>query len=248
MAWITDKANGTALLRWRDGGRGSKEHSIGFKTRAEAEAALPHVEEQLEAFKDPNDPTSPLWEPLWTWGTWNKKSTVGHDVETYLRRVIDGDRELRAGSRRQYEATLRNHISGTMFGQTAVEAITPDIMREFWAALKGGPGVRRNVYTLLSKGFTGAIVEGLIDVSPLKRARVRQPSKKRSQEVTPLTPEEIEALADNTRNDRERLAVLLMGFAGLRAGEVGGPSRGGRPLRGTVSGEHSTSGHPGRRV
>jgi hypothetical protein len=173
---------------------------------------LPGIEEQIAGWKDPHarwDPTSPLYDPP------TPEPAAGHTVEAYVRRVIDGDRELRAGSRRQYEATLRNHITGTAFGTTAIEAVTPDIMREFWSAVKGGVGVRRNVYTLLSKGFTEAIVEGLISVSPLKRARVRQPAKGSATEVTPLEVTEIEALADNTRNDRERCAILLMGFAGL---------------------------------
>jgi integrase len=82
--------------------------------------------------------------------------------------------------------------------------------------------VRRNVYLLMSKVLTTAIRAGIIDVSPLKRAGIKQPAKGRRVEAVPLTVDEIEALADGARCQRDRLAILLMAHGGLRAGEVGG--------------------------
>jgi integrase len=63
---------------------------------------------------------------------------------------------------------------------------------------------------------------GHIDVSPLKRAGIKQPSKARGVEAIPLTARELEKLADSATEKRDQLIILVMGYAGLRAGEVGG--------------------------
>jgi integrase len=139
----------------------------------------------------------------------------------YLRRTVGSDQGLRASSKRHYLAGIRNHVEGTALGETPVDQITPEAVAGYYRKIEGH-GVRRNVHLLLSKAFNKAVLQGLIATSPLKRAGIRQPSKRRRTEVVPLTVPEIERLADHARNTRDRLAILLMAYAGLRAGEVAG--------------------------
>jgi integrase len=142
----------------------------------------------------------------------------------YLRRIIEQDTELRQSSRETYLGGLSKHIDGTTLGRTPIGSVTPTLLRDYWSHLarSAGIGARRNVMLLLSKAFTRAINDGLITVSPLKRSGIRAPSKRRREEITPLTVDEVERLAKAARSERDRLAILLMGYAGLRAGEVGG--------------------------
>src|SRR5205807_8131462 len=69
-----------------------------------------------------------------------------------------------------------------------------------------------------------AVTDEIIDASPIKRSGIKQPAKGRREEIIPLTVDELERLADaaGKSHQRDRLAVLLMGYGGLRAGETGG--------------------------
>lgn len=155
----------------------------------------------------------------------------------YIRQMIDSDRDLRDTTRALYLRNLRLHIADTDLGRKDIRAITPDDLRSWWAKLDAGIGARRNVQQLVSKAFNRAVLVGDLEVNPLKRApEVRRPSKTRNEEVEPLTVAQLEALAEAARAPRrgvvsemarwrDRLEVLVMGYGGLRAGEVGGLRR-----------------------
>ena len=146
-----------------------------------------------------------------------------HTFGAYLRRMIDDDHDLRDSTRELYTRNIRVHIEGTALAQIDVRDVSPEDLSTFWRGLDVGTGARRNVYQLLSKVFNRAIAQGLLDVSPLKRApEVRRPSKGRAEEVRPLTVAQVEHLAESARSPRDRLEVLVMAYGGLRAGEVGG--------------------------
>ena len=141
----------------------------------------------------------------------------------YLRRMVADDHDLRDSTRELYTRNTRVHIEGTALARIDVRDVSPEDLSTFWRGLDVGTGARRNVYQLLSKVFNRAIAQGLLDVSPLKRApEVRRPSKGRASEVVPLTVAQVEALAEAARSPRDRLEVLVMAYGGLRAGEVGG--------------------------
>jgi integrase len=147
----------------------------------------------------------------------------------YASKLIASDPNIREGTRDGYEHILRNHLEGTALGGMAISAITPADVREFWAGIKpkksgpaGGRGVQANCYQLLAKALHQAINDGLIQNSPLSRSGIRRPPKRMSTEVVPMSVDDIERLAAATTNERDRLMVLLAGYVGLRAGEVGG--------------------------
>lgn len=225
MAWIESRGS-RFLVAWRD--VNGRRHSRSAATREEAQQLKAVAEFQLEqrrlGMPDPDDPDFFLKLDAMKVGPPTRADERERTLAGYLRRIIDRDKELRKSTREQYTVTLRTHIEGTILGNTDVRLIEAEMIRGFWEDLDAGVGARRNVYLLLSKAFNRAIRDGIIDISPLVRAGLKRPPKGRQEEVIPLTVAELEKLAAAAavRNPRDRIAVLLMGYAGLRAGEVGG--------------------------
>lgn len=240
MAWVTEKQNGKWLARWRDpsGNTRSKQ----FDTRDEAVAYAEQHESNAYA-RAVVGPGAPDFDDALRgvrfdvkrnrWlnpdGTPFVKSGVPRAVDpeyefaNYIRSIIEKDRELRDSTSELYLRNIRNHIEGTPLGQCDIRVVTPELVSDYWSSLNIGVGALRNVQQLLSKAFNRAILTGLIDVNPLKRAPdVKRPSKTRREEVIPLTVAELEKLADAAKYQRDRLEILVMGYGGLRAGEVGG--------------------------
>jgi integrase len=211
------RQSGAFLVRWRDE-RGRK-RSRQVATRDEAEAFKREVEGERAARKVLADvPGIPGWDdggPL-------VAEESEYALATYLQAVIDRDKTLRQTSRETYAHSLRNHIADTPLGRADIRSITATDVQAFWGALDAGPGALRNVRQLLGKAFSTAYREGLIDANPMQRAAIKAPPKARQTEVVPLTVPEIEALADAASTLRDRVAILLMAYGGLRAGEVGG--------------------------
>ena len=198
MASIHVKPNGAFMVRWRvDGKLRAKQ----FNDRADAEAFKRELETPVEPVHVPE----------------------GFTVAGYLQGVIDRDHSLRPTTRETYARTLRNHVAGTALAGTDIRHVGVDQLRDFWATLPSDrPGILRSVRMLLSKSFNAAYREGVIDASPMARAGLKAPSKQRQVEVVPLSVPEVEVLAAAAVSHRDRVAILLMAYAGLRAGEVGG--------------------------
>ena len=219
MAWIEPRGSGF-IVRWRDPyGRTLSRY---FSNRDAAEEDARFLTEDAKADRAYKKMLRRATPPA-------DRHRIGVVQEAqalagYLRRLIDQDTELRQASRETYLAGLKRHIEGTRLGRTSIRNITPDMLREFWAELRkrAGVGAQRNVHLLLSKAFTRAILDGIIDVSPLKRSGIKAPSKRRREEVIPLEVHQIEQLAAAAGSERDRLAILVMAYGGLRAGEVGG--------------------------
>jgi integrase len=213
MAWVKRRRSGY-LVCWREDGR---ERSRSVATEAEAAELKAAIEaEQNAARVLAGVPGIPGWDG---------GVMVGEALETefafatYLRRLIEQDGELRESVRDTYLSGLRNHIEGTPFGRADIRAIGPDVVEAFWATVTTN---RRNIYQLLAKAFNAAVRAEVIPSTPLRRAHVKRPSTRVKPEDRPLTVDELERLAAGAREPRARLAILLMGFCGLRAGEVGG--------------------------
>ena len=247
MAWITERER-DFLVRWRDAETGkTRSRSISWnvegdgsgddfevtkeaaRQRAEALAATKRQVER--AYRKPLDRVTrqnredyPDWNP-------SLVDFVGDDeeqlrFENYLRSIIERD-GIRDSSKATYLHSLRNHIEGTDLGRKNIRFIDPDDVEAFWGRLDIGDGAKRNVGQLLRKGFSRAVRRGLIDVSPLSRADIAIPSKRTRVRgpIRVLEPDELGQLAEAAANKRDRLIVLVMGYGGLRAGEVAGLTR-----------------------
>jgi integrase len=237
MAWITEKPDGF-LVRWRDAegrtvshwfsaqawslewGNNSPEEAL---ARARADAEMWRAEKtrterrSMTAVKRlPKLTGVPLFTPGY--------SEPQYVFENYARRIIERDSELRPTSREAYLGVFRVHIEGTALGRSDIHEIAPEMVSDFWTTYAdSGTGTRRNVYRFLAKVFNRAVKDELIDRSPLTLANdVKHPRKEREDEVDPLTVGQIELLAVSATNERDRLAILVMAYGGLRAGEVGG--------------------------
>jgi integrase len=229
--------NGRWLVRWRDGGRGSKEHGKTFATEQEADAFIADREREA-SFAAAPDPFagSGLAELEWRAenNVWPEQDGPGVPMAEYLRRIIDSDASLRAGTRALYLRGVKHRLDGTELGATPIGAVSPEQVRSWWNSLPNTPGVRRNAYQLVAKAFNRAVLVGDIAASPMRRApEVKRPRAGRQEEYDPLTVEQIEHLAraageshwDEYAAARNRLEVLVMAYAGLRGGEVGGLKR-----------------------
>jgi integrase len=222
VAWIVKKASGKYLVRWRD---------LRGRTRSEQYDTLDDAEIMKDSHEREERRANPSRESVVqrlaglppSWLGLDSAPVPQYVFENYLRTLIESDKALRQTSRETYLHSLKNHIAGTPLGQADVRAITPEMVKEFWVELDVGVGALRNVYQLLAKAFNHALnVEGVISFSPLVRAGIKRPAKGRREEIVPLTVSEIERLAAAAMHPRDRAAILLMAYAGLRAGEVGG--------------------------
>jgi integrase len=136
------------------------------------------------------------------------------------------DPNLAQSSRDVYRKSLRK-IAGTDLGDTPIARVTPAQVREFVNGLKVE---RRNVTQFLAKVFNAAVDEGIIQVSPLKRAKVRRPTQQQK-DIAVLSIAEVERLVQAARDgskdprsgpEQDALCIKLGAFTGLRGGEVAG--------------------------
>jgi integrase len=218
MAYYYPKGKGF-LVRWREpGGKmrsklvPDEESARELKARLESEARTRRVLRDvpgIPGWGDSSGPIPPAAEDEFAFAAW-------------VRAMVERDHNLRPASLDKYLTTLRNHIEGTPLGAADVRTIEPEDIAEFWSGVRGGAGSRRNVWQVLGMAFTHAVRSGLIDVSPLARAGIKAPRKDRERDIDVLTVRDVERLADAATSRRDRAAVLLMAYGGLRAGEVGG--------------------------
>jgi integrase len=147
----------------------------------------------------------------------------GQRFQNYLARLIDGG-AITESAKHTYRHTLKNHIEGTALGRKNIRFVEPQDVEAFWGALTCGDGAKRNIAQVLRKGFSRATKRGLIEANPMLRADVEVPSKRKRVRgpIQPLELDELKALAAAASSDRDRLIVKVMGYGGLRAGEVGG--------------------------
>lgn len=146
----------------------------------------------------------------------NMGGKEGPPVVDYARSVFAG-RALKRNTEDSYEAALRR-IEREPLGTMPVTKVKPTDIRLFFGKVEKN---RANVKAVLDMTFTAARREGLIRISPMDGANIKLP-KRRQKNIKALTAGEVDRVALHATTDRDRLAIRLGGFAGLRAGEVGG--------------------------
>lgn len=233
MADIRKKHERAWLVRWREGG---KQRYKQFKTEAEALEFKKSVEPS--EFDRRFGPIKHDRYGLPVFGNELQRHAVDDRLSTarYARRMLDADRDLRSTTRSLYDRYIRHYLEDTDLGHMDVREVQPADVSAWWAALRDtrtggepGPGTRRNARQLLARVFNRAVLVGDMDVSPLRRTpEIRRPrSIKRDNALSVAQLEKLaEAAGGGNRpervRERDRLIILVMGFGGLRAGEVGG--------------------------
>jgi integrase len=190
--WI-ERRGERFIVRWREPGT-AKRRSRSFATIEDAQAFL----------------ASPT-------GAERGNSLKEISLADFIDRVLRDDWNLRGSSLYGYRRTLERHISHRI-GRRPLEEVSTQELRDFFGSLDLGMAGKAGVYRLLAKAFNRAVRENVLERSPLKSiARPKAVAK----EIVPLSPEQVSALA-SAADPRYRVAILLAGFAGLRAGEIGG--------------------------
>jgi len=239
MADITRKKNVAGevtayLVRWRENG---KQRYKQFKSEAEAQAFKKDRDADRRGAKM-REETKKRYER----GEMSVDEAVFQgfsqqaldeewSVTVYARRIIEADSDLREGTKYTYRRALTRYFQDTDLGKADIRYITPQQITAWWAGIKGG---RQDAHRLLSKVINRAIMVGDREDNPLLRTpEVRKPRQRVEVDFDPLTSTQIEQLADaatkatksyvgDMTRERDRLMILTMGYAGLRAGECGG--------------------------
>jgi integrase len=154
-------------------------------------------------------------------GTWTppaervKQETASAiTVEEYTKKLLR-ERDLSDGTRDLYGAVARKRIYPTL-GELAVTAVTPAVVRAWWASLdKQYPTARRHAYSLLRLIMNTALEDKLITESP---CRIEQKAAV-ERDVEALTPEELDIVAAEV-HDHYRVAVYVLAWTSIRFGEL----------------------------
>jgi integrase len=209
VAWITKRSTGKGAVRylvgWREVGTNKRVHES-FHRRADAEARKREIEHLLDTRQ------------------YTPKAEREQALGEVIVQMLDTDRSLGKigkSSHYLYTMTYKKHIAPVL-GHRPIGAITTTELERFFAGLTASKKV---IHQLLSKAFGRAVSKGILTRSPLGEGRDKAIPKPRTpradMEGRLLTPSQIDELAD-AADPRYRVAILVGGFAGLRAGEIGG--------------------------
>lgn len=135
-----------------------------------------------------------------------------------------------------YESILRRHITPT-FGDLPLTAITPTLVKSWYADLDTGQTGRANAYGLLRTIMGEAADDGAVPVNPVRIKGAG--TKKRERELRVLTVAELNALVAAIPA-RYKALVLLGAWCSLRFGELAALRRSDLDLKaGVVHVRHS---------
>ncbi|WP_158595428.1 site-specific integrase [Galactobacter caseinivorans] len=175
----------------------------GFETRAEAEAALSEVREQIR---------------LGTW-TDDRRTTVGEYLDRWLARRADG---LKTTTLDTYRGHVEKFIRPEL-GAVRIKELRPGhiyAMLDVVAQGRSAASVHR-VRATLRSALASAVRERLISWNPARD--LEMPREERSR-VTPWEPRETVAFLDSVAGDRLAPYFHLVAYLGLRRGEALGLS------------------------
>jgi integrase len=119
----------------------------------------------------------------------------------------------------RYESIVRVHLSPAL-GRIRLKALTPDHVRGLYREKLDSGLAPRNVlhiHRTLSKALRQATDDGLI---PRNAAASVKPPRPRSEEMQPLSRDQVRTLLDTVRDDRLEALYVLAVTAGLRQGEL----------------------------
>src|SRR5215212_9999745 len=142
-------------------------------------------------------------------------------VEEHLRRWLsDSVRDtVRQRTYERYESIVRVHLIPAI-GRIKLKTLTPAHVRGLYREkLDGGlaPRTVLHIHRTLSKALKQATDDGLI---PRNAAASVKPPRPRSEEMQPLSRDQVQTFLDTVRGDRMEALYVLAVTAGLRQGEL----------------------------
>jgi integrase len=149
-------------------------------------------------------------------GAWRDPKAGRETFGSYATRWI-AERDLKPRTRGDYQRILDKHLI-PRFGTTPMQAITPAMVRTWYANLnKTTPTMRAHTYSLLRTITLAAVADDLIAVTPCRIPGAGKVERKVS--IRPATLAELEVIAGEMPA-RLRMIVLLAAWCGLRFGEL----------------------------
>jgi integrase len=204
MAWARKAPNGKWRGCWRD--HTGKERAKTFATRTEAKKYAQKMETEVD-------------------------SGIRRDAEAgkqrfgdYLDRWMQDQHKLRHNSRVFYEGTIKRHILPSLLAKRRLQEIEPRHVRD-WITERVRAGTPRatmlDAYEIIVRALYTAVNDEIIPKNPAIRLRKYLPEVPIKVKRQP-SREEIDAIADTISPPWYRVAVLVLGYAGIRQGELAG--------------------------
>ena len=150
-------------------------------------------------------------------GTWLDEKLGREPFGTYVRAWLRDHPKMGPRYRETCERNLRLHLVPLL--EVPLQAITPVVVREWYAAALRGSGGRTSImqsYRLLRAVMNTAARDGAITRNP---CQITGAGSDRAKERPIATPAQVAALIEAI-TPRYRAAVLLAAWCGLRRGEV----------------------------
>lgn len=191
-------------VRWREGGRGSRERVRAFDRRSDAE----RFETETRRSKQLGELTS-ADTGRETLDEWAREWFASYAQPNLARTTLV-----------YYAHAWDKHVLPQL-GDYELRRITPQVVADFADGLRrGGVGEAtvRKVLSLLQGVLRRAAVLGRIRSNPV--AAIRKPGQRRSRVVRPLAPAAVERLRREMPTERDAVLVSMLAYAGLRPGEA----------------------------
>lgn len=149
-------------------------------------------------------------------GSWRDPRSGRETFGAYATRWIT-ERDLKPRTRGDYQRILDKHLI-PKFGTTPMAAITPTMVRSWYATLpKAAPTMRAHTYSLLRTIMRAAVADDVIAASPCRIPGAG--AVKRTVTIRPATLAELEVIVGKMPA-RLKMMVLLAAWLGLRFGEL----------------------------
>ena len=191
-------------VRWREGGRGSKERVKAFDRHEDAVRFDTEIRRrkqlgELARFEQ-------------------GKVTLDEFAREWWERYAST--ELARKTQERYASIWDLHVLPRL-GGLQLRQLTPGLVAEFQSELRatgvGEPTIRKTL-SLLQAVCRDAVTWGRLESNPVKPVRKRAVVRRRA--VWPLPPEAVEQLRRQMPSDRDAALVSVLAYAGLRPGEA----------------------------
>nr|WP_279672389.1 site-specific integrase [Flexivirga meconopsidis] len=151
-------------------------------------------------------------------GTWVRPADGDVTVSEWVEAWWAGRQANKPSTSARYRGLLDQHVL-PRWGRLPITAISRGEVQQWATRLAAGksPSTARQALGLLRGALDAAVNDGVLQRNPA--VGVRLPRMPRS-EPSPLTHGELWKLADAMPTDRDRVLTLVMGYGGLRWGEV----------------------------
>ncbi|MGC1211267.1 MAG: site-specific integrase [Micromonospora sp.] len=196
MSSIQKRPDGRYRVRWRD--PEGKERAKHFSRKIDAERFRSTVDADIirGAYVDPQAGRTSFRDYAEAWRA---------------------AQPARANTAARHRSTLERHVYPAI-GGLALASVRPSQVQAMVSGWSLAPGSVRTVFSTVRAVFASAVRDRLIALDPC--AGVKLPAVQRKR-ITPLSIEEVEALADAVPPEYRALVVLVAG-TGLRQGEAFG--------------------------